>query len=53
MVLDALSVNQEEIGKIKGYYSRLRQTGELDKILTRLMRKQKRAMTTNGPHPHH
>lgn len=27
--------------------------GKLDEDLKELMKKQKRAMTTNGPHPHH
>jgi hypothetical protein len=53
VILDSLTINPEEVQQIKDYYNNLKNSGELGKLLSRIMRKQKKATTTNGPHPHH
>lgn len=53
VILEAGIVDEKEIDKIKDYYLTEKQMGQLDKNLVKLMRKQKNATTTNGPHPHH
>jgi hypothetical protein len=39
--------------QIKGLYQGLITSGKLERELSRLSKLQKRALTTNGPHPHH
>jgi hypothetical protein len=43
----------EDVQAVKSKYHGLIRSGELERRLSRLMKKQKRATTTNGPHPHH
>jgi hypothetical protein len=53
LVLESNEVPEEEINKIKRKYILYKKSGELDKKLARLLKKQKRAAIHNGPHPHH
>lgn len=53
MVLDTIHADLDEVAKIKERYLGLKSSGDLDRKLARLMKKQKRATTTNGPHPHY
>ena len=53
VIIEAGSVDQSLVQNIKDYYLSEKQMGQLDKNLVKLMRKQKNATTTNGPHPHH
>lgn len=53
MILDTITAPTEDIEKIKQKYKALETNKELEKRLSRLMKKQKRALNTNGPHPHH
>eukprot|EP00347_Sterkiella_histriomuscorum_P009002 403342907 len=53
LVLDSKQVPEEEIQKIKQRYYQQKRSGELDKKLGRLYKKQKRASVHNGPHPHY
>ncbi len=53
MVLETRKATQEEIQKIKNRYSKMKSSGELDRILARLEKKQKSANNKSGPHPHH
>lgn len=53
MVLDTLTASSDDVEKMRQKYINLRNQGELDRRLTKLIRKQKRATTTNGPHPHY
>jgi hypothetical protein len=43
----------EDLVQIKGRYQGLIASGKLEKELSRLSKLQKRALTSNGPHPHH
>ncbi|MFS8160046.1 MAG: hypothetical protein ACMG6E_07515 [Candidatus Roizmanbacteria bacterium] len=51
--MDAIPIDHRQIAKIRDFYRKLKSQGELDKTLVKLLRKQKNATTTNGPHPHH
>ncbi|CDW82003.1 UNKNOWN [Stylonychia lemnae] len=53
LVLESNPVPEEEIKKIKNRYISCRHSGELDKKLAKLQRKQRKAAVHNGPHPHH
>lgn len=53
MVLDAAVQNKEEIEKIRERYVKSKNSGDLEKKLRQLNKKQRRAVTTSGPHPHH
>jgi DNA polymerase IIIc chi subunit len=53
LVLDAIIPDEEELKQLKERYAHLRQSGELERTLSRLQIKQKRTVTTHGPHPHH
>jgi hypothetical protein len=53
LVLESNPVPEEEIKKIKSKYLSYRKSGELDKQLVRLHKKQRKAAIHNGPHPHH
>jgi hypothetical protein len=46
-------LNKEEIERIRERFIKMKNTGELEKRLKQLNKKQKRAVTTSGPHPHH
>lgn len=52
-MLDAAVLNQEEIERIRERFIRMKNIGELERKLKQLNRKQKKAFTTSGPHPHH
>lgn len=39
--------------ELKLKYKALIESGKLDRDLQKLSKMQKRALTTNGPHPHH
>jgi hypothetical protein len=43
----------EEVRSIGHRFHQMKQSGELEQRLSKLQKKQKRATTTNGPHPHH
>ncbi len=56
MVIDddkVLKTIDEDLVKIKQRYESLITSGKLERELARLSKLQKRALTTNGPHPHH
>jgi hypothetical protein len=53
LVLESSQVPEEEIKKIKSRYLSYIKSGELDKKLIKLSKKQRKAAVHNGPHPHH
>ena len=53
LVLETAMTAQEEVDKIIMRYKQMQRSGELDRRMKALLKKQKRATTTNGPHPHH
>lgn len=53
MVLEAAVQNKDEIEKVRERYTKMKNSGDLERKLKYLNKKQKRAVTTSGPHPHH
>jgi hypothetical protein len=53
LILDTQEAPEKEVRRVAERYQSMKHSGELESRLSKLQKKQKKATTTNGPHPHH